>query len=182
LDLKQSLRENGSELDILIGRAEDVLPAYCAAIVSAAGTTTTTNSGSGSGSSSDNFLYCYDEVCHEEVTSLSAVREKLLSLGTSPASASASTSIAPSAAFEVRATEFSWAGTLFGVDDLNFDPLRKLEYFTGFRKTVEGAGLVTTDNLPVRILFFLYSSHLFLFVMVSLSLSLIHLLLPACIL
>merc|ERR1711871_1345439 len=111
--------------DILIGRPEEVLPAYCAGIL---------DKSTNSDDKSDHYLYCYDEVCWEEKTLLKALvgrfRDKRVP-------------------FRVRSSEFGWAGTLFGPKDLNFDPAQLHSSFTGFRKAVEKDSLVTPQNLPV---------------------------------
>lgn len=126
-DLKASLKEGGSDLDVLIGRPEDVLPAYCASMLASPVSTD-------SGGDGENYLYCFDEVGWEEKSLLKALagsfRDKRVP-------------------FRMRAKEFCWAGTLFDLKDLNFDPNQLQSSFTGFRKTVEKDNLVTPENLPV---------------------------------
>ena len=124
-DLKLSLQEGGSDLDILIGRTEECIPAYCASILEEAS------------NDSKNFLYCHDEIAWEEKTKLQALssqfRDRRLP-------------------FTVKAKEFSWGGTLFTEEILtksSYNVHSDLQFFTGFRKKVEGLGLVTTETLPV---------------------------------
>lgn len=121
-DLKSSLQEGGSDLDVFIGRPEEVLPAYCAGMHS-----------SSAELEGDNYLYCFDEVCWEEKTQMKALTGSLRD---------------NRVPFQMRSKEFCWAGTLFSVDDLNFDPYQLHSSFTGFRKAVEKDNLVTPENLP----------------------------------
>jgi deoxyribodipyrimidine photo-lyase len=123
MDLKLSLQEGGSDLDVLIGRTEEVIPAYCASLLSSSD-----NGGSA------NFLYCHDEIAWEEKTKLKALSNQLRD---------------QRVPFSIKAKEYSWGGTLFTMDDLNFNVHTDLQFFTNFRKKVEGSNLVTPSNLPV---------------------------------
>jgi deoxyribodipyrimidine photo-lyase len=102
-DLCNSLTHTGRSLTILLGEPERVLTDY-AKLLEVRG--------------DDCRLYCFDEVCDEEIKVLQNVKSNLANECSTPLS-------------------LSWGGgTLFEASDLPFD-VKSLEFFTGFRKSVE---------------------------------------------
>jgi len=102
-DLAKTLSERGSGLTVLVGEPETALPAFAKAL---------------NVTSDACRLFCFDEVCHEEVKVLTKAKAAMQEQCGVP-------------------MQLSWGGsTLFDPSELPFQ-INSLEFFTGFRKAVE---------------------------------------------